>query len=136
VGDGTTQEFSIMNIFAGLIILTSCLLCMPAMAGGDPENGKLLYSSRCIACHSVDVNLAGPAHRGVFGRKAGSAVGYDYSAALKKSKVVWNEKTLNRWLSDPEKFIPGQKMGYSVSDAKDREDLIAYLKSLGNPAVR
>ena len=98
-------------------------------AGGDANNGKLIYASRCIACHSIDASLAGPAHRGVFGRKAGSVADFDYSPALKKSKVIWNEKTLDKWLADPEKFIPGQKMGYSVSDAKEREDLIAYLKS-------
>jgi cytochrome c len=65
----------------------------------------------------------------VVGRKAGSVIDFDYSPALKKSKVIWNEKTLDKWLTNPEKFIPGQKMGFSVSDAKEREDLIAYLKS-------
>lgn len=100
-----------------------------AQAGGDVQRGQELYSSRCVACHSIDANRVGPAHRGVFGRKAGGVAGYDYSAALKKSTVIWNEKTLDQWLTDPEKFIPGQKMGYSVPDAKDRADLIAYLKS-------
>jgi cytochrome c len=98
-------------------------------AAGDAKHGKELYESRCIGCHSIDENRAGPAHRGVYGRKAGSAPGYDYSAALKKSKVIWNAKTLNKWLTDPEQFIPGQKMGISVADAQDRKDLIAYLKS-------
>jgi len=100
-----------------------------AHAGGDAQNGKLLYGSRCIACHSIDVSLAGPAHRGVFGRKAGSVADFDYSPALKKSQVVWNEKNLDRWLANPEKFIPGQKMNYSVPEAQDRADLIAYLKT-------
>lgn len=100
-----------------------------AYASGDAMNGKQLYSSRCIACHSIDENLAGPAHRGVVGRKAGSVTGFDYSSALKKSKVIWNEKTIDQWLINPDKFIPGQKMGISVSDAKEREDLIAYLKT-------
>lgn len=112
-----------------LFTVVACLGSSSAYAGGDAEHGKLLYSSACIACHSIDVSLAGPAHRGVFGRKAGSVGDFDYSPALKKSKVVWNEKTLDKWLTNPEAFIPGQKMGYSVSDAKDREDLIAYLKS-------
>jgi len=99
----------------------------PAKAG-DRERGKQLYESRCIACHSIDDNRAGPAHRGVFGRKAGSAPGFDYSPALRASKLVWNEKTLNRWLADPEKLIPGQKMGFTVPEAKDRADLIEFLK--------
>lgn len=107
----------------------ACLNISHALAAGDAESGRQQYLSRCIACHSLDVNLAGPAHRGVFGSKAGSVAGYDYSPALRKSKVVWNEKTLDKWLKNPEKLIPGQKMGYSVSDAKAREDLIAYLKT-------
>ena len=96
---------------------------------GDARRGELLYSSSCNACHSIDVSLAGPAHRGVFGRKAGSVADFDYSPALRNSSVIWNERTLEKWLEDPEKLVPGQKMGYSVSDAQAREDLIAYLKT-------
>ena len=95
----------------------------------DAARGKQLYESRCIGCHSIDANRVGPAHKGVFGRKAGSVKDYDYSDALKKTKVIWNEKTLDRWLTNPEKLIPGQKMGFSVADAKDRADLIDYLRS-------
>lgn len=102
----------------------------PAAGAGDPARGKDLYETYCTVCHSVDANRVGPAHRGVFGRKAGSAPGYSYSPALAASSVVWSEETLARWLSDPEKFIPGQKMGISVSDPKEREDLAAYLKTL------
>jgi len=113
-----------------LRIPLAAYLCVSiAYAGGDPEKGREQYQSRCIACHSIDVSLAGPAHRGVFGAKAGSVPGYDYSSALKRSKVIWSEKTLNRWLANPEQFIPGQRMGYSVSNARDREDLIAYLRT-------
>jgi len=99
-----------------------------AQAAGDAAHGEQLYLSRCGACHSMDDNRAGPAHRGVFGRKAGLAPGFDYSPALKASGIVWNEKTLGRWLTNPEKLVRGQKMGFSVPDAKDRADLIAYLK--------
>jgi cytochrome c len=76
----------------------------------------------------MDANRAGPAHRGVYGRKAGLAPGFDYSPAVKNSKVVWNEKTLDKWLADPEAFIPGQKMGISLDSAQDRADVIQYLK--------
>jgi cytochrome c len=94
----------------------------------DPIRGKQLYESRCGACHSIDDNRAGPAHKGVFGRKAASAPGFDYSPALRASRVVWNEKTLNRWLADPEKLVPGQKMGFTVPEAKDRADVIEFLR--------
>jgi len=102
----------------------------PAAGAGDSARGKDLYETYCTTCHSVDANKVGPAHRGVFGRKAGSVHGYAYSAAVASSGVVWNQETLARWLADPEKLIPGQKMGVSVSDAKEREDLIAYLRTL------
>ena len=112
----------------------ACAVLLAAQAffshAADAGRGKQLYETRCIACHSVDENRVGPAHRGMFGRKAGSASGYDYSEALKKTKVVWNEKTLDRWLSNPEATIPGQKMGFSVPSANDRADLIEYLRSV------
>ena len=100
-----------------------------AQAAGDAARGEQLYVSRCGACHSLDENRAGPAHRGVFGRKAGSAAGYAYSSAVAASGVVWSAETLDRWLSDPEKLIPGQKMNVSVAAAQDRLDLIAYLQA-------
>jgi cytochrome c len=102
-------------------------------AAGDDVRGQQLYESRCVACHSVEQSRVGPAHQGVFGRRAGRVAGYDYSAALKTSKLVWSDKTLDAWLANPERTIPGQKMGYSVTDASDRADLIAYLKKVSPP---
>ena len=95
----------------------------------DAVKGKALYESRCTACHSLDHSRIGPAHRGVFGRHVAQVAGFDYSPALRRSHVVWNAKSLDRWLTDPEAFIPGQKMGYSVPDAQDRTDIIAFLAS-------
>jgi len=118
------------HLLLGTALLTSVSL---AMAAGDFERGQSLYQSRCAACHSIEYNGVGPAHKGVFGRMAGKTSGYLYSGALKSSKVVWTDKTLNLWLADPEKFIPGQKMGISVPDAGERADLIAYLKKASAP---
>ena len=106
----------------------------PASAAGDADKGAALYQARCTACHALDYNGVGPAHRGVFGRHAGRVPGYSYSDALKSADVVWNETTLDRWLTDPERFISGQKMGVNVADAAERADLIAYLKRAGNGA--
>jgi len=69
----------------------------------------------------------------VFDRRAGSVPGFDYSPALEHSGVRWTAANLNRWLTDPEAFIPGQKMGYQVPDPADRRDIIAFLAS---PAAR
>ena len=116
------------------IIKTQCAVALlltatGALAQGDAVRGKALYENRCAACHSIDFNGVGPAHRGVYGRKAGARADYDYSPALKESNTVWAEKTLGQWLANPEGFIPGQKMGLSVSSAQERADIIAYLKT-------
>lgn len=105
-------------------------LAQAAPPAGDAARGKALYESRCVACHSADAHRVGPAHRGVLGRKAGGAAGYEYSAALQASGLRWNVRTLDAWLADPERVIPGQKMGYSVETAQDRADLIAFLAGL------
>lgn len=92
--------------------------------------GKALYESRCGACHSVDANRVGPAHQGVVGRKAGSVPGFEYSKALASSQVIWTRANLLTWLAGPEAMIPGQQMGYSLGEARDREDVVAYLAAL------
>lgn len=109
-----------------LLLFASC----SAYADGNAKNGQSIYSSRCLGCHALDTNLIGPAHRGVFGRKAGSVPGYQYSAALRNSTLVWNEVTLNQWLENPDAMTPGQKMEFRVGRQKDRDDVIAYLKTL------
>ncbi|HVT50987.1 MAG TPA: cytochrome c family protein [Dongiaceae bacterium] len=116
---------------AALALLVGTLP-LPAFADGDAAHGRQIYESRCIACHSPDANRVGPMHRGVFGRKAGSVAGYTYSNALKQAAIVWNDQTLDRWLSNPQGFIPGQKMNFRVADPQDRADVIAYLKTLTN----
>ena len=122
-----------MGLFHNGLAVLSLLAVAGHAAAADAARGKALYESRCVACHSVDQNRVGPAHQGVFGRRAGTATGYAYSPALKKSRIIWSEKTLDLWLSGPEMLIAGQKMGYSVSEAADRSDLIAYLKTLPKP---
>lgn len=116
-------------------ILACMLIAQPliAEAAGDVARGSQLYQARCAACHSLDYNGVGPMHRGVFGRMAGSVKGYAYSPALAQSGIKWDEKSLDRWLSSPEKFVPGQRMGVSVEDAQDRSDLIAHLKAQTAP---
>ena len=103
-----------------------------AFSGGataaDAARGQTLYKTMCVACHSIDYNGVGPAHKGLIGKKAGSRTDYTYSPAVKASSIVWADKTLDKWLANPEKLIPGQKMGFMVPAAKDRADLIAYLK--------
>ena len=114
------------------VLIAAVLMAVsaPAYADGDAAHGQALYESRCIACHSPDANRVGPMHRGVFGRRAGSLPDYTYSKALKGADFVWNDETLDKWLTNPQAFVPGQKMNFKVAKAEDRADIIAYLKSL------
>lgn len=97
---------------------------------GDATRGQALYAAQCTACHAVDAHRTGPSHRGVLGRRAGSAPGYKYSDELAASRLRWTPQTLNAWLADPEALIPGQRMGVEVDNAQDRADLIAWLATL------
>jgi len=122
------SSFSFRSSAACLAAAPLLALCSSALAAGDANVGLALYKARCSACHSLDYNGVGPAHRGVFERGAALAPGFAYSDALKSSHLIWDEASLERWLADPEKVAPGQRMGINVPDAKDRADLIAYLK--------
>lgn len=105
-------------------------LCAAAPAGAapDPVRGEQVYT-RCMACHALAFDRVGPRHCGLFGRVAGSVPGFDYSTAMKNSHITWNDTTLDRFLTQPLKMLPGTSMTYDgVADPKDRADLIAYLK--------
>jgi cytochrome c len=95
---------------------------------GDAAPGKVAFEKRCIGCHAMEGDREGPRLAGVFGRKAGSVKGFDYSAGLKSSGITWNEAALEKWLSDPDAMVPDTKMDFQVPKAQERSDLIAYLK--------
>lgn len=97
---------------------------------GDALRGAALYQAQCVACHAVDSNKTGPAHRGVMGRRVGGLVGYRYSDEMARSRLRWTPQTLNAWLEDPEELVAGQRMGTNVDDPQQRADLIAYLATL------
>jgi cytochrome c2 len=99
-----------------------------AAAEPDPARGQLLFEQRCAACHGLDVNKTGPMLGGVFGRRAASVVGYNYSSALREVDVRWTGDNLERWLTDPRKFKPGTRMPVRVIEPTARRDLIAYLQ--------
>ena len=107
---------------------------MVAHAAPDAARGQQLYA-RCAACHALTFDRVGPRHCGLLGRRAGSVPGFDYSPAMKKSGIVWSEKTLDRFLTKPLAMVPGSTMTYAgVPEASDRGDLIAYLKAANGGA--
>ena len=116
---------------AGAVLLAAALASGAAAAAprSDAKKGEEIYS-RCLACHALAYDRTGPRHCGLFGRKAGSVPGFAYSEAMKHSKIVWNAKTLDRFIADPMKTVPGTAMGYAgVKDPRERADLIAYLEA-------
>lgn len=121
---------SFAPLFAPLAAAALWLMTEPAVADGNAVRGEELYNGRCIACHSPDVNRVGPRHRGVLGRQAGSLADFNYSKAVRNSGIIWDEQALDRWLTNPQAFIPGQRMNFRVAVPQDRADIIAYLKTL------
>jgi cytochrome c len=95
---------------------------------GDALRGKAVFEKRCTGCHAMEADREGPRLAGVFGRKAGSVAGFNYSAGLKNLGITWDEATLERWLSDPDLVVKDNNMDFSVPKAEERRDLIAYLK--------
>lgn len=92
-------------------------------------HGAEVYE-RCAACHSLERDRTGPRHCDLFGRRAGSVADFEYSEAMRASGITWDEATLDRFLAAPMRAVPGTSMGYAgIDDARERRDLIAYLKS-------
>jgi cytochrome c len=97
---------------------------------GDAGRGKVVFEKRCTGCHALQGSREGPPLAGVYGRKAGSVIGFDYSAGLKMSGITWDDATLEKWLTDPDVMVPDNKMSISVPKQQERSDLIAYFKSI------
>ena len=113
--------------------------CSPA--GADPARGERVFQ-RCFACHSVvagEDRLPGPNLRGVVGRRAGTQPGFRFSPALIEAGargLVWTRATLDAYLADAERFLPGTEMGMpGLREAVDRRDVIDYLEKSG-PILR
>ncbi len=111
-----------------------CAAVMPARAEDvDLEAAKKQFTTSCGVCHSVEPNAParqGPNLNGVFGRKAGSLPDFKYSEALKTSGFVWDEATLDTWITNAQEMRPGVQMMYRQAAPEKRKLVIAYLKSV------
>jgi cytochrome c len=113
------------------LLLASLSWVSAASAAPSPDRGKRLFI-QCQACHSVTPGAAhkvGPNLAGTVNARAASRRGYAYSPALQKSGLIWDDKTLDRWLAKPAAVVPGNKMVFNgMANAKDRQEIIAYMK--------
>ena len=131
-----TLALGLTALAAAAALTASAPAARSAPVKGDPERGRQVYGRRCSGCHSLVRNGEGPRHLRVYGSRAGSVADYSYSEPLAESGIVWNDDTLDRWLADPEAMVPGNAMGYQTRSARDRADIIAFLKGFYRPDRR
>jgi cytochrome c2 len=118
-----------MKKIGALFVILAGLIAGQAQAAGDASKGKRVFN-KCKACHSLVAGKKkiGPSLHGVFGQKAGTAKGFKFSSAMKKSGIVWSPETLSKYVASPRKFIPGNKMPFpGLKNQTQRDDLMAYL---------
>ena len=117
----------------------------PAFAMGDAAKGKKVFN-KCKACHQVKPGKKslGPNLSSFLGRKAGTseAYGKKYSKDMKAvgaTGFVWNDKNFVEYITYPKKYLgtvlgkkkAKTKMAFNgLKKAKDRDNLLAYLKSV------
>ena len=113
-----------------LTILTGVVCTSMALGASlkDPVRGREAFDKRCSACHTLNKIKVAPPLRGVYGRAAGKDPQFEYSDAVKTARIVWDEATLDRWLTDTERVIPGNDMAFRLNDPVERADIIAYLR--------
>ena len=126
------------NFTQKLLVVTgtiTTILIFSIANAAVPVNGKKVFK-KCAACHSLQEgkNKIGPPLYNLLGRKAGSVEGYKYSKAMKNSDVVWDEESLDKFLTKPRKFIKRTKMSFwGIKKKSLRDDLISFFKQLQLP---
>lgn len=115
------------------MVVLGLALAAPAHAAGDAAAGRAAFN-KCASCHQVGPNAKsgfGPHLTAIIGRPAAAAKDYNYSDAMKKSGLVWNEKNLTAFIKSPSDTVPGTKMRFwGISNEKQIADMLAYLRSM------
>ena len=124
---GRTMRHLPPGITVGVFLLLA--IASPATAA-DPDHGKALYQT-CAACHTERPDALGPSLKGVVGRKSAALEDFRYSNPMKRANLVWDEANLREYIQDPQAKVKGNRMPYGgLTDGKDVDDIIAYLKVL------
>lgn len=102
-----------------------------AAADAELAAGERVFRNQCMGCHAVEagLNRAGPTLHGLFGRKAGSLEGFNYSRAMREADLVWTPETLDAFLAEPNAVVPGTIMVFWGLRSDDRRRVIAYLEA-------
>jgi len=144
------SKVNIMQFFILALVMSFLFLAdFPAWSddavalqqSGDSSRGKIVFQQNCAICHTTGLGAGntliakqGPSLVGIWGRRAGWGLSFNYTEALTRSGLIWNRATLDHFLASPMKAVPGIAMPVAVSNAVDRRDLIAFLSTLGLPS--
>jgi nitrite reductase (NO-forming) len=104
---------------------------------GDVVAGRQVFK-KCQACHSLEPGktILGPSLAGIVGRKSGAESNFNYSPALKQAALTWDAVTLDGYLMNPQKIVPGNRMPFpGLKTDHDRKDVIAFLAAPASPTV-
>jgi cytochrome c len=113
------------------VLASLAIISQGFAADGNPTRGERVFGA-CAACHSLqpDQNMTGPSLANLWNRKAGSLPSFNrYSSALTSANIVWNDKTLDDWIKDPQHLVPHNEMTFAgIAEPQPRADLLAFLK--------
>jgi cytochrome c len=123
----TEEDVRIVTRWAGTLSSGSATFAA-ALPEGDAGRGRAVFEKRCTGCHALNRNREGPRLQDVYGRNSGSVKNFSYSDSLARAHIIWNDATLDRWLSGPQAFIPGSDMDFYVAIPRERADLIRFLR--------
>ena len=127
-----------LYVVAVAVLVTISFGVFVAFSDGNSARGERVFGA-CAACHSLqpDQNMTGPSLANLWGRKAGGLQNFNrYSPALTSANIVWNDKTLDEWIEDPQHLIAGNQMTFAgIKDARQRADLLAFLRQATQPGA-
>ena len=127
-----------MKRFAIAALAIIALLSPASAQLGDAARGQQNFRA-CAPCHSLepDRNMTGPSLANLWGRKAGGLSSFErYSEALKASGIIWDDRSLDGWLTDPDGMVPDNEMPFNgIKDTRARADLLAFLKDATKPGA-